>query len=142
MALTPKQARFVAEYRVDLNATQAAIRAGYSEQTAYAQGSRLLKHVEVAAAIDSKQQKLAAKLEIPPERIEAELGRYAFADAPDAMGGCEPRDRLKAMELLGKRHKMFTERVEHSFDSMTDEQLEAKKAEIIARATSTTRPPQ
>src|SRR5690606_24873160 len=45
--LTPKQAAFAREYLVDLNATQAAIRAGYSEKTAYSQGQRLLKNAEV-----------------------------------------------------------------------------------------------
>jgi len=51
MAITNRQARFIAEYLVDFNATQAAIRAGYSEATAYSQGSRLLKNVEVSNAI-------------------------------------------------------------------------------------------
>lgn len=49
--LTPKQQRFVDEYLIDLNATQAAIRAGYSKKTAYSQGQRLLKHVEVSQQI-------------------------------------------------------------------------------------------
>lgn len=140
--LTPKQERFVREYRVDMNATQAAIRAGYSAKTAHSAGPRLLENVGVREAIDAKQQKLAAKLEITPERIEAELARYAFADAPDAFPGCEPRDRTRALELLGKRHKMFTEKVEHSFSDLTDEQLEARKAEILAKAVSATRPPE
>ena len=52
--LTTKQQRFVEEYCVDWNCTQAAIRAGYSEDTAYSQGSRLLKNVEVRAAIDAR----------------------------------------------------------------------------------------
>ncbi len=56
MSLTPKQARFVEEYLIDLNATAAAKRAGYSERTAYAQGQRLLKHVEIAAAIRKAQE--------------------------------------------------------------------------------------
>ena len=51
MPLTPKQHRFVTEYLVDLNASQAALRAGYSPRTAPQQGSRLLKNVEVQAAI-------------------------------------------------------------------------------------------
>ncbi len=51
MSLTPRQARFVEEYLLDLNATQAAIRAGYSKKTAYSQGERLLRNVEVAAAV-------------------------------------------------------------------------------------------
>lgn len=139
--LTPKQARFVAEYLVDCNATQAAVRAGYSAKTAKVQGSRLLTNAAVRKAVEAKGAKVAAKLEITAERIEAELGRYAFAESPDAFPGCEPRDRTKALELLGKRHKMFTERVEHSFSDLTDEQLEAKKREIIAKAVSATRPP-
>ena len=51
MSLTPKQQLFVAEYLVDLNATQAAVRAGYSEKTAYSVGHENLKKPEVAAAI-------------------------------------------------------------------------------------------
>lgn len=54
--LTAKQQRFCDEYLVDLNATQAAIRAGYSEKTAYSQGQRLLKHVEVKAYIEKRMQ--------------------------------------------------------------------------------------
>lgn len=50
MALTDKQQRFVAEYLVDRNATQAAMRAGYSEKTAQQQGSRLLLNVMVETA--------------------------------------------------------------------------------------------
>jgi len=57
--LTTKQQRFVEEYCVDWNCTQAAIRAGYSEDTAYSQGSRLLKNVEVRAAIDSRLRDLS-----------------------------------------------------------------------------------
>lgn len=52
MALSNKQRMFILEYVKDWNATQAAIRAGYSEQTAYSQGSRLLKDVEISKAID------------------------------------------------------------------------------------------
>jgi phage terminase small subunit len=55
MALTPKQARFVAEYMIDLNATQAATRAGYSEKTARSQGQRLLTNVYIADAIAEAQ---------------------------------------------------------------------------------------
>lgn len=51
MTITNKQARFVAEYLVDFNATQAAIRAGYSKSTAYSQGSRLLRNVEIMDSI-------------------------------------------------------------------------------------------
>lgn len=55
MALNAKQQQFVVEYIKDLNATQAAIRAGYSERTAYSHGQRLLKHVEIQGAIQQIQ---------------------------------------------------------------------------------------
>jgi phage terminase small subunit len=85
MTLTPKQARFVDEYLIDLNATQAAIRAGYSERTANEQGSRLLANVSVAAAIAERRQKLAEKAGVTQERIVAELARIGFADIRKAI---------------------------------------------------------
>lgn len=85
MSLTPKQERFVAEYLTDLNATQAAIRAGYSEKTAQQQGSRLLLNVLVQEAIAKGREKTAAKLEITKERIADELAKIAFADIRKAV---------------------------------------------------------
>lgn len=69
MALNEKQALFVQEYLIDRNATRAAKAAGYSEKTAYSQGQRLLKHDEVAAALQQGRQKTAQKLEITRERL-------------------------------------------------------------------------
>ena len=63
MALTERKRRFVKEYLIDLNATQAAIRAGYSEKTAYSQGQRLLKDVEINGLIQKEQQKRAESME-------------------------------------------------------------------------------
>lgn len=71
--LSPKQARFVAEYLKDQNATQAAIRAGYSAGTAKQQGSRLLTNADVARAVGKRQQKVAAKAEITAESLAAEF---------------------------------------------------------------------
>lgn len=73
MALTEKQKRFVAEYLVDLNATQAAIRAGYSEKTARSVGSENLTKPDIAAAIAKAQAKIAKKVEITVESLAAEL---------------------------------------------------------------------
>lgn len=83
--LTPKQARFVAEYLVDLNATQAAIRAGYSAKTAEQQGSRLLRNVQVRKEVDRRQGKLAERYEVTQERIIAELAKLGFANMQDYM---------------------------------------------------------
>jgi phage terminase small subunit len=78
--LNPKQARFVQEYLIDLNATQAAIRAGYSIKTSDVQGPRLLGNVGVAAAIADGQKKLSDKTGITQQRILDELAIVAFSD--------------------------------------------------------------
>lgn len=76
MALTPKQERFVSEYLLDLNATQAAVRAGYSKKTAKSQGARLLTFVDVRAAIDARQAKRAAKAEVKGDDVLRELQTF------------------------------------------------------------------
>lgn len=81
--LNDKQKRFVDEYLVDLNATAAAKRAGYSEKTAYSMGQRLLKKVEIQAAIQKRQETLRGKLEITQERVLEELAAIAFANGTD-----------------------------------------------------------
>lgn len=71
--ITPKQEAFVREYLKDLNATQAAIRAGYSEKTAQEQGSRLLSNVMVAEAVAKRQDKAAKRAEITVDSLAQEL---------------------------------------------------------------------
>ncbi len=80
MPLTAKQAAFVREYLVDLNATQAAIRAGYSPKTAEQQGFQLLKKTSVAQAVAAAQQERAKRTEITADRVLQELARLAFFD--------------------------------------------------------------
>src|SRR3954468_17583516 len=80
MALNPKQQRFIQEYLIDLNATQAAIRAGYSTKGASTQGERLLRNGEIAAAVQTGQNRQFAALEISAERVKLELARLAFFD--------------------------------------------------------------
>lgn len=84
-ALSEKQKRFVAEYLIDLNATQAAIRAGYSAKTAQQQGSRLLLNVVVQEEVSRQQAKVAERLEITKERIVDELAKIGFANMLDYM---------------------------------------------------------
>lgn len=83
MALTEKQKRFVAEYLVDLNATQAAIRAGYSEKTADRIGPELLGKTCVSAAIQEAIQKRQKRTEITQDRVLQELARVAFSNGTD-----------------------------------------------------------
>lgn len=78
--LNEKQQRFVAEYLIDLNATEAAKRAGYSEKTAYSQGQRLLKHAEIQAAVTAAQKERGDRTGITADRVLKELGRIGFSD--------------------------------------------------------------
>lgn len=80
MSLTPKQAQFVREYLIDLNATQAAIRCGYSERTAKQQGSRLLTVADVADAVQQGMDRRASKAGITAERVLNEIAKMAFFD--------------------------------------------------------------
>ena len=80
MSLTPKQRRFVNEYCVDENATQAAIRAGYSANCAGVQGHENLKIPKIAAAIKERMEELAVAASITPEWVVGQWARIATAD--------------------------------------------------------------
>lgn len=81
--LTEKQKRFADEYLIDLNATQAAIRAKYSAKTAEAAAARLLRNVKVAAYITERQQKRQSRTEITQDKVLRELSYIAFSNAAD-----------------------------------------------------------
>lgn len=78
--LNSRQLKFIDEYLIDFNASQAAIRAGYSKKTAGSQGFDLLKKPEIQQAIKAKQKEVAHKAGITRERIIAEVARIAFSD--------------------------------------------------------------
>jgi phage terminase small subunit len=78
--LTPKQARFVEEYLIDLNATQAAIRAGYSQRTARQIGEENLSKPDISAAIQSAKAARSERTHITQDRVLQELARIAFFD--------------------------------------------------------------
>lgn len=131
--LTDKQKRFVEEYLVDLNATQAAIRAGYSEQTAYSIGQRLLKKVEVQEAIQQAQNKRSERTQITQdevirrliENVDISMGKKATvitipskSENGEVVGNdvaqfvYEPSAANKALELLGKHLGIFKDGVD------------------------------
>lgn len=83
--MTPKKALFAAEYLKDLNATQAAIRAGYSEKTAYSQGERLLRDVEVSKLVANAQKKRADKVDVDAEYVLRRLLAIDQMDVLDIM---------------------------------------------------------
>ncbi len=81
--LTPKQEQFVREYLVDLNATQAAIRAGYSPKGATVQAARLLANVNVAAAVNGAKAERATETRIDAAWVLRRLAAEAEADVAD-----------------------------------------------------------
>ncbi|MBS5511651.1 MAG: terminase small subunit [Clostridium sp.] len=81
--LTEKQQCFVDEYLIDLNATQAAIRAGYSAKTADVQGARLLANAKVQQAISEKMAERSKRTGINQDRVIIELARIAFVKMTD-----------------------------------------------------------
>lgn len=83
--LTPKQRAFVREYLIDLNATQAAIRAGYSESGASVEGCRLLANVKIAAAVDAAMKLRAERTDITAEMVLKELAKIGFSDIRKAI---------------------------------------------------------
>ena len=83
--MTKKQQCFVDEYLVDLNATQAAIRAGYAPHTAAEQGSRLLTFVKVQHAIGKAMAERSRRTGVSQDRIISELAKIAFVNAADVI---------------------------------------------------------
>ena len=77
MALNPKQERFCEEYLIDLNATQAAIRAGYSPKGAEVQGSRLLSNVNISTRVKELKEKRSEKVGIDAEYVLSGLKQVA-----------------------------------------------------------------
>lgn len=78
--LPPKQRRFVEEYLVDLNATEAAKRAGYSAKTAYSIGHEILKKPEAAAEITRLMAERSQRTQVTADRVLKEIARLAFSD--------------------------------------------------------------
>ena len=103
MALTPKQERFVQEYLVDLNATAAAKRAGYSERRASELGYQLLRKTTVQAAIQMAIQDRSQRTGVTQDYVIEKLKTIAdkqASDAPDS--DLKYSSQIKAIELLGK----------------------------------------
>lgn len=131
--MTEKQKLFCDEYLIDLNATQAAIRAGYSEKYAHTNVSKLLRNTTIREYIENriaeKEDKLIAKQnevlkyltsvmrgESKSEIVVVEnIGDY-MSEARTMEKAPDEKERLKAAELLGKAHMMFSERIQQDID--------------------------
>lgn len=102
MALTEKQARFVAEYLVDLNATDAAKRAGYSEKTAYSIGFENLRKPEIQDAIQAAMAQREKRTAITQDRVLQELARVAFANGTDFARVVVQEEPVEAVDEEGE----------------------------------------
>ena len=125
--MTPKQKKFCVEYLIDLNATQAAIRAGYSERTAGSIGNENLKKPEIQNRIAALRKAHFKKRIMTAEEIEARLSDAARGELEEEVIVVEgtgegyssarimtkqvsAKDQIKALELLGKRHQLFSDK--------------------------------
>lgn len=117
-----REARFVEEYVTCLNATQAAIRAGYSARTAKQQASRLLTRPHVAAAVQEAKERRSATVDVKADEVIRELKVLAFATEE-----IRHSDKLKALELLGKHLALFTDKIESKGESLADMVLAASR---------------
>jgi phage terminase small subunit len=107
--LTPKQQLFVEEYLVDLNATAAARRAGYSARTANEQGAQNLAKLSIQKAIQAAMQARSQRTKIDQDYV---LHRLRCEAELTGVGG-SPSARVRALELLGKHLGLFVDRHEH-----------------------------
>lgn len=129
MDLTPRQQRFVQEYLLDLNATQAAIRAGYSRKTAKAIGSRLLTNVDVAQAVADAQAKRAERLELTAASITKQL--MSIVDLAEADGSASGLNVARqALMDVAKLNGLVVER--HESVIRSPEERAARLAELRA----------
>lgn len=134
--LTAKQKRFVEEYLIDLNATQAAIRAGYSEKTARQIGEQNLSKLDIKSAIEEAQSKRAERTELTQDYVIRELIKVievctgqketviteVLKNTMDNTVHAHDTERKlydasaanRALELLGKHLGMFKDKVEHT----------------------------
>jgi phage terminase small subunit len=131
--MTAKQMRFCDEYLIDLNATQAAIRAGYSEKTARAMGAENLTKPDIKAFIDQRMAEKEAALIADQDEVLKYLTRVLrgesrsevvvvenigdfMSEARTMKKAPDEKERLKAAELLGKRYGLYKDNVEQTVD--------------------------
>ena len=98
--LSARQAAFLREYLISRNATQAAIKAGYSEKTAYSQGQRLLKNVEIKEVVRQEDERALAAARVTQDAIIGELARIGFFDLKNAVTWDADGAELKASDDL------------------------------------------
>ena len=150
--LTAKQARFIEEYLIDLNATQAAIRAGYSAKAAHVTGSRLLTNAKVVAAISAAKQERSQSTKIDAQYVLKRLVEVAERCLQEVKPALHPKTRQQmkdengnalftfnaaganqALALLGKHTNVgaFEERVRHDTSAQMIAALQAGRRRAL-----------
>jgi phage terminase small subunit len=124
--MTLKQQKFVSEYLIDLNATQAAIRSGYSKRSAYSTAGILLGKPHIAKAVEKGMKECAERAKVSTDKVLRELALLAFENKNLTV-------KVRALELIGKHFGMFTDKLEHSgkigvISELTDDELAASAA--------------
>lgn len=141
--LTPKQMRFCDEYLIDLNATQAAIRAGYSKKTAYAIGNENLTKPEIKTQIAERMAEKEAKLIATQDEIlkyltavmrketqASVLARGEFGADRVIQKPPDEKESMRAAELLGKRFGMWDKKQDTDQEPEDDGFIDAIKGEV------------
>lgn len=129
MKLTAKQERFIQEYLVDLNATQAAIRAGYSKKSARQVGTENLSKPSIKSVIDAKLKQIDDEKTADAKEVREFWSRVMRGEEKETVLRYDNeghqvqeqidvsmRDRIKASELIGKSFAMFTDKIESNVD--------------------------
>lgn len=120
--LAPKQERFVEEYLVDLNATKAAERAGYSSKTANEQGARLLVNVSIQKAIAEAKKRRAQKVAVSAEDVLRGVIEVTMLAREEG----DLKTALKGYELQGKHIGMWRDKVEQEISGPDGGPVEEK----------------
>lgn len=129
--LTDKQLLFATEYIKTANATQAALKAGYSENSARQQGSRLLSNANVSQYIQQHMEQKNSNTIATADEVLQYLTRVMNGEEKDAFGlDVSVNDRTKAAELLGKRHMLFTDKVKLDAEIEIDISDRMKQARV------------
>lgn len=122
--MTPRQEKFCIEYLIDLNATQAAIRAGYSKRTADRIANQNLRKLEIQSRIKKMRDEYYDKTIMSAKEVEYLLSKAGRGELKEEVVVVEglgdgvsaaqiikkrlsAKDRIKALELMGKRHHLF-----------------------------------
>ena len=124
--LEPKENRFCWEYLVDLNATQAAIRTGYSKRSAYSIGYENLQKHKIQTYINNLMIWRSLRTQVTADRVLEELAKIAFANE-----GVKIKDKLKALDMLAKHVCINDELLDLEKKAAKDEAKEGINDELL-----------